>query len=60
MSGNNQFDDKLRRMTTEPVEGLVVRMAAPTMIIMLISALYNMAAFGLNCFLTGLKTHCLD
>ena len=53
MSGNNQFDEKLRRMTTEPVEGLVVRMAVPTVIIMLISAFYNMAD---TYFVAGLGT----
>ncbi len=37
------IDEKLVRMTTAPVRGLVVRMALPTIAIMLISALYNMA-----------------
>ncbi|MDR1029724.1 MAG: MATE family efflux transporter [Treponema sp.] len=31
------------RMTTEPVEKLVCRMAVPTIVIMMVSALYNMA-----------------
>lgn len=34
---------KLIRMTTEPVEKLVVRMAVPTIISMLVTALYNIA-----------------
>ncbi|MCC8167549.1 MAG: MATE family efflux transporter [Planctomycetes bacterium] len=37
------IDEKLVRMTTAPVRGLVVRMALPTIAIMLISAMYNMA-----------------
>lgn len=40
---NTDFSEKLHRMTTQPVEGLVVRMAVPTITIMLISAFYNMA-----------------
>jgi putative MATE family efflux protein len=35
--------DKFERMTTEPVEKLVCRLAVPTIIIMMVSALYNMA-----------------
>ncbi len=34
---------KLTRMTTAPVEGLILRLALPTIAIMLISALYNLA-----------------
>lgn len=37
------MDDKFARMTQAPVEGLVLRMAVPTIVIMLISAMYNMA-----------------
>lgn len=40
---NNDFSAKLHRMTTQPVEGLVIRMAVPTITIMLISSFYNMA-----------------
>ncbi len=43
MPGKSKFDEKLDRMTHAPVEGLVCRMAAPTIVIMLISAFYNMA-----------------
>ncbi|MDR1956829.1 MAG: MATE family efflux transporter [Treponema sp.] len=35
--------DTFERMTTEPVEKLVCQMAVPTITIMLVSALYNMA-----------------
>lgn len=42
-SNGDNFNAKLHRMTTQPVEGLVVRMAVPTITIMLISAFYNMA-----------------
>jgi putative MATE family efflux protein len=35
--------DVFERMTTEPVERLVCRMAVPTIVIMMVSALYNMA-----------------
>jgi putative MATE family efflux protein len=35
--------NKFEMMTTEPVEKLVCRMAVPTIIIMMVSALYNMA-----------------
>ncbi len=37
------MESKHARMTTEPVEKLVVRLAAPSIVIMLISAMYNMA-----------------
>jgi putative MATE family efflux protein len=40
---NNQENKKFILMTTAPVEKLVIRMAVPTVIIMLVSALYNMA-----------------
>ncbi|MGN0642768.1 MAG: MATE family efflux transporter [Huintestinicola sp.] len=36
-------EEKRRRMTEQPVEALVCRMAVPTIISMMISALYNMA-----------------
>ncbi|MDR0616856.1 MAG: MATE family efflux transporter [Synergistaceae bacterium] len=42
-SDNGQFDEKYVRMTTAPVRGLVLSLAVPTITIMLISALYNMA-----------------
>jgi putative MATE family efflux protein len=35
--------DTFERMTTEPIETLIVRMALPTITIMMVSALYNMA-----------------
>jgi putative MATE family efflux protein len=35
--------DKFERMTTQPVEKLVCQMAVPTITIMVVSALYNMA-----------------
>ena len=50
---DERFDQKLRRMTSDPVEGLVTRMAAPTIVIMLISAFYNMAD---TYFVSGLGT----
>jgi putative MATE family efflux protein len=37
------FDEKFEKMTTAPVERLVLKLAVPTITIMLISALYNMA-----------------
>jgi putative MATE family efflux protein len=37
------FDEKFEKMTTAPVERLVLKLAIPTVTIMLISALYNMA-----------------
>jgi len=40
---NDNSEAKFRLMTEAPVEGLVCRMAGPTIAIMLISALYNMA-----------------
>jgi putative MATE family efflux protein len=54
LSANNRYPDfqmdkaapqseKFIRMTTAPVEGLVCGLAAPSIAIMLISALYNMA-----------------
>ncbi len=43
MDNQEQFNAKLVRMTTDPVERLVIRMAIPTIAIMLISAMYNMA-----------------
>ncbi len=43
MENSEQFAAKLQRMTTEPVERLVVKMAIPTIIIMMITAFYNMA-----------------
>lgn len=47
------METKLHRMTTAPVEGLVARMAIPTIVIMLISAFYNMAD---TYFVAGLGT----
>ena len=35
--------DKLTRMTTQPVKKLILRLAGPTIASMLISSLYNMA-----------------
>ncbi|MDR0652077.1 MAG: MATE family efflux transporter [Synergistaceae bacterium] len=43
MSNIDGFDAKYEKMTTAPVERLVLRLAVPTITIMLISALYNMA-----------------
>jgi putative MATE family efflux protein len=43
MSNTNDFDAKYEKMTTAPVERLVLGLAVPTITIMLISALYNMA-----------------
>jgi putative MATE family efflux protein len=43
MQNRNDFDAKYEKMTTAPVERLVLWLAAPTITIMLISALYNMA-----------------
>jgi putative MATE family efflux protein len=37
------MDKKYRMMTTEPVERLVIQLAIPTIIIMMVSAMYNMA-----------------
>lgn len=39
----NELGGKYERMTTDPVEKLVCRLAIPSIAIMLISALYNMA-----------------
>jgi putative MATE family efflux protein len=39
----NGQDERLHYMTTAPVEGLVVRLGIPSMVIMLISGLYNLA-----------------
>ena len=39
----NELDQKTLRMTTAPVKGLVIRLAIPSIAIMLISSLYNMA-----------------
>ena len=43
MDRQTALNEKTRRMTTDPVEGLICRMAIPTIAIMMISALYNMA-----------------
>ncbi|MDR1134129.1 MAG: MATE family efflux transporter [Synergistaceae bacterium] len=43
MPNANDFDAKYEKMTSAPVERLVLGLAAPTITIMLISALYNMA-----------------
>jgi len=42
-AGNRNLDEKYTRMTEAPVERLVCSMAIPTISIMLISALYNVA-----------------
>ena len=34
---------KYRKMTTEPVEKLVLKLAVPTMISMMVTAFYNLA-----------------
>ncbi|MDR0598248.1 MAG: MATE family efflux transporter [Treponema sp.] len=39
----NGQDERFRYMTTAPVEGLVVRLGIPSMIIMLVSGIYNLA-----------------
>jgi putative MATE family efflux protein len=39
----NGQDERLRYMTTAPVEGLVVRLGIPSMIIMMVSGIYNLA-----------------
>jgi putative MATE family efflux protein len=39
----NGQDERLRSMTTAPVEGLVVRLGIPSMIIMMVSGIYNLA-----------------
>ncbi|MDR2079088.1 MAG: polysaccharide biosynthesis C-terminal domain-containing protein, partial [Treponema sp.] len=39
----NRQDEKLRHMTTAPVEKLVVRLGIPSMIINMISGIYNLA-----------------
>ena len=43
MEAGNQKNEKFLRMTTTPVEKLILRLAAPSITIMLVSALYNMA-----------------
>jgi putative MATE family efflux protein len=43
MENSNQDTEKFTRMTTAPVERLVCSLAVPSIAIMLISALYNMA-----------------
>ena len=39
----SQLNEKYVRMTTEPVRRLVIRLAVPTVISMLVTALYNIA-----------------
>jgi putative MATE family efflux protein len=39
----NGQDERLRYMTTAPVEGLVIRLGIPSMIIMMVSGIYNLA-----------------
>jgi putative MATE family efflux protein len=39
----NGQDERLRYMTTAPVEGLVVRLGIPSMVIMMVSGIYNLA-----------------
>ncbi len=36
-------EEKFRKMTTEPVEGLILKLAIPTIISMLVTTFYNMA-----------------
>ena len=36
-------EEKFRKMTTEPVEKLILRLAIPTIISMLVTTFYNMA-----------------
>jgi len=43
MKAENQKSDKFIRMTTAPVEKLIFSLAGPSIVIMLISALYNTA-----------------
>jgi putative MATE family efflux protein len=43
MPNTNDFDAKYEKMTAAPVERLVLGLAVPTITIMMISALYNMA-----------------
>ncbi len=43
MRMKSAMSQKLARMTTAPVEGLILRLALPTIAIMLISAMYNLA-----------------
>jgi putative MATE family efflux protein len=40
---DRQTSDKFIRMTSAPVEGLIIRLALPSIAIMIVSALYNMA-----------------
>lgn len=37
------YEEKLRKMTTEPVEKLILKLAVPTIISMLVTTFYNMA-----------------
>jgi len=43
LAPSSQKNDKFLRMTTEPVEKLVINMAIPSIAIMIITSLYNMA-----------------
>jgi putative MATE family efflux protein len=43
MEAGNQGSEKFKRMTAEPVEKLVISLAIPSIAIMIVSALYNMA-----------------
>ena len=43
MTEENEIDRKREQMLSEPVEKLVCKMAIPTTISMLVSALYNLA-----------------
>lgn len=40
---NNKQEEKFIRMTTEPVGRLITKMAVPTIVAMMVTALYNMA-----------------
>ncbi|MDR2392110.1 MAG: MATE family efflux transporter [Planctomycetota bacterium] len=42
-AGDSGLEEKRRRMTHDPVEMLVIRLAGPTVAIMLVTALYNTA-----------------
>jgi putative MATE family efflux protein len=43
LTDGEKFDEKYEKMTTAPVERLVLDLAAPSIVIMLISAIYNTA-----------------
>ena len=43
MELDEKQEEKYRRLTGDPVEGLVCRLAVPSMVSMLVTAFYNMA-----------------